>query len=167
MARRGERDGGKERFWRRMQQLWRRSGLSVRAFCAEHGLAEPSFYAWRRGVEPQLAQELVSFVPMAFGREVVEQLGVKCSDNYLMHNMLDDSEKEMPLAMEMAFAWAKGLIGEYRNSACNEIFKLIAGRSAELDAVNNALNGGVTVEGLKECKLGPSVVHLRRAVSPR
>ena len=41
-------DRGKERFWRGMMQHWRRSGLSVRDFCAEHGLAEPSFYAWRR-----------------------------------------------------------------------------------------------------------------------
>ena len=48
MAGRGKRDGGKERFWRRTLRLWRRSGLSVRAFCAEHGLTEPSFYSWRR-----------------------------------------------------------------------------------------------------------------------
>jgi transposase-like protein len=48
MARQGERDRDKERFWRRMVRVWRRSGLSIRAFCAEHDLAEPSFYAWRR-----------------------------------------------------------------------------------------------------------------------
>lgn len=48
MARRGERNRGKERFWRRMMRVWRRSGVSVRAFCAEHDLSEPSFYAWRR-----------------------------------------------------------------------------------------------------------------------
>jgi len=48
MAGRGKRDHGKERFWRRMLRLWRRSGLSVRAFCGEHDLTEPSLYAWRR-----------------------------------------------------------------------------------------------------------------------
>ena len=48
MAGRVKRDGGKERFWRRTLRLWRRSGLGVRAFCAEHGLTEPSFYEWRR-----------------------------------------------------------------------------------------------------------------------
>lgn len=48
MASQGKRDRGKEQFWRRMQRQWHRSGLSVRAFCAEHGLAEASFYAWRR-----------------------------------------------------------------------------------------------------------------------
>jgi hypothetical protein len=48
--RRGDRDRGKERFWQEMVGRWRRSGASVRAFCAEHGLSEPSFYAWRRTI---------------------------------------------------------------------------------------------------------------------
>jgi transposase-like protein len=48
MARAGERDRGKERFWRHTLRQWRRSGRSVRAFCAEHGLTEALFYAWRR-----------------------------------------------------------------------------------------------------------------------
>jgi transposase-like protein len=38
----------KERFWRSQVALWRKSGASVRVFCEEHGLSEPSFYAWRR-----------------------------------------------------------------------------------------------------------------------
>jgi transposase-like protein len=38
----------REMFWRQLFQQWHRSGLTVRAFCAKHGLAEPSFYAWRR-----------------------------------------------------------------------------------------------------------------------
>lgn len=48
MARRWQRDRGKERFWRRMVGQWRRSGQSVRDFCAAHALSEPSFFAWRR-----------------------------------------------------------------------------------------------------------------------
>lgn len=48
MAGRSKRDYSKEQFWRRILRQWRRSGLSVRDFCAEHGLTEPSFYAWRR-----------------------------------------------------------------------------------------------------------------------
>jgi hypothetical protein len=50
MARLGQRDLAKERFWRRMMRLWRRRGpsASVRDFCGEHGLSEASFYAWRR-----------------------------------------------------------------------------------------------------------------------
>jgi hypothetical protein len=45
---RGQRDRTKERFWRRHVAAWRRSGQSVRAYCASAGVSEPSFYAWRR-----------------------------------------------------------------------------------------------------------------------
>src|SRR4051794_40137023 len=49
MARRGARDLDKERFWRRMVQLWQRGGEpAVRDFCGEQGVSESSFYAWRR-----------------------------------------------------------------------------------------------------------------------
>jgi hypothetical protein len=116
-----------------------------------------------RGVEAELAQEVVSFAPLAFGREVVQQLSVKCSDLYRLHNLTDGSERELPLANETAYAWARAMIGLYRTAERNEAFMLVAGRSAELDAVNNALHGGVTEEGLRECTLGPSLVHFRRA----
>jgi hypothetical protein len=42
---------------------WRSSGLSVRAFCAEHGLAAPSFYWWRRALGEKNA-EAVHFAPV-------------------------------------------------------------------------------------------------------
>lgn len=57
MSRRGERDRAKERFWRRMLRQWRHSGQAVRDFCAEQGLAEPSFYAWRRTLAQRDRQE--------------------------------------------------------------------------------------------------------------
>jgi hypothetical protein len=41
------RDARKERRWRRWLGRWQASGLSVQAFCARHGLAPASFYAWR------------------------------------------------------------------------------------------------------------------------
>lgn len=44
---RGPFDKSKERFWRRIFRQWQRSGMSVRAFCRIHDLAEPSFYFWR------------------------------------------------------------------------------------------------------------------------
>ena len=50
MAKPERRDAAKEQRWRRLLGRWRRSGLTVRAFCAEHGLSEPNFYAWRREI---------------------------------------------------------------------------------------------------------------------
>jgi transposase-like protein len=44
------RDRGKERLWRRLLRQWRRSGQTIRDFCDQHGVAEPSFYTWRRTI---------------------------------------------------------------------------------------------------------------------
>jgi transposase-like protein len=65
------RDYGKEQFWRRLFRLWRRSGRTIRAFCAEHQVSEPSFFAWRRTIaqrdqqHPAQANSApVAFVPL-------------------------------------------------------------------------------------------------------
>jgi hypothetical protein len=57
------RDERKEQQWRRWISQWRASGLSVRAFCAQRGLATPSFYAWRRTLAHR-ANEQAAFVPV-------------------------------------------------------------------------------------------------------
>lgn len=35
-------------FWQMALEDWQASGLSVRQFCQQEGLAAPSFYAWRK-----------------------------------------------------------------------------------------------------------------------
>ena len=35
-------------FWQMALEAWQASGLSVRQFCQQEGLAAPSFYAWRK-----------------------------------------------------------------------------------------------------------------------
>jgi transposase-like protein len=50
------RDAQKERFWRQAIRRWLRSGLTARAFCLEHGLAEANLYAWRRTLAARDAQ---------------------------------------------------------------------------------------------------------------
>jgi transposase len=57
------RDERKEQQWRRCIEQWRASGLSVRAFCARHGLTTASFYNWRRVLERRAA-EVPAFVPV-------------------------------------------------------------------------------------------------------
>jgi hypothetical protein len=46
-----------------MLRQWRRSGLSVRDFCAQQELAEANSYAWRRAIARRDA-EAVPFVPV-------------------------------------------------------------------------------------------------------
>jgi transposase-like protein len=48
MSRRDLSGHSKEQFWRELLGQWQRSELTIRAFCAQHGVSEPSFYAWRR-----------------------------------------------------------------------------------------------------------------------
>jgi transposase-like protein len=43
-----QRDLAKERWWRRLVEQQQGGGLSVRAFCRRHDVAEHSFYWWRR-----------------------------------------------------------------------------------------------------------------------
>jgi len=63
MAQGRRRDERKEQQWRRWFGEWRASGLSVRAFCARHGLAESLFHAWRRRLEQRAAQQ-PAFLPV-------------------------------------------------------------------------------------------------------
>jgi hypothetical protein len=63
MSTRKQRDPLKERYWRRMLRDWRRSGLTIRAFCRLHDLSEPSFYSWRRMLADREAQA-PTFVPV-------------------------------------------------------------------------------------------------------
>jgi len=116
----------------------------------------------QQGVQRGLAQELILFVPLAFGRAVVEELGVKCCDLFQLHNLDSGTEHELPLANELAYVWAKAMIGLYRTPERNNIFGLIARRSAEVDAINNALNSGVPAESLSESAIGPPIVYLHR-----
>jgi hypothetical protein len=71
-----QRRSSKERFWRRLVRQWRSSGLSIRDFCAERKLAEPTFYAWRRSIAQRDA-EAVRFVPV---RVVPDQKAVAAGD---------------------------------------------------------------------------------------
>jgi transposase-like protein len=65
MARRGMVDGGKEQRWRELLRRFAGSGLTVRAFCRQHRLAEPSFYWWRRELQRRGRRETKpAFVPV-------------------------------------------------------------------------------------------------------
>jgi len=62
----------KEHFWRTMVRQWRSSGLSVRVFCEQRRLSEPSFYAWRRSLAERDAAA-TRFVPVEVTSEPATQ----------------------------------------------------------------------------------------------
>jgi transposase len=55
-------------FWREVIGQFAASGQSVRAFCANRGLSEPSFYSWRRTLAQRDANSspISSETPAAF-----------------------------------------------------------------------------------------------------
>ena len=63
MAQGRPRDPRKQQQWQQWIHQWQASGLSVRAFCARHRLAEPRFYAWRRQLRQRQSQ-VTGFVPV-------------------------------------------------------------------------------------------------------
>jgi transposase len=87
------RDERKERQWRRRIEQWRVSGLSVRAFCAQHGLAQASFYAWRRVLERRAAERpaFVPAMPIAKGLPgpglLAHLIVSKCVDHLPLHRL--------------------------------------------------------------------------------
>jgi transposase len=69
-------DPGREPYWRKVLARWRRSGLTVRAFCRAEGVNEPRFYWWRRKlgqVEPKEPEP--AFVPVHVVTETHDDLG--------------------------------------------------------------------------------------------
>ena len=48
----GPKQGEAREYWKEAVRLWAESGLSVREFCGREGLAEHSFYSWRRKLRP-------------------------------------------------------------------------------------------------------------------
>ena len=51
-----KRDSTKESKWREILKRQQTSGLSVRAFCRQEAIREPSFYAWRRTIRQRDAK---------------------------------------------------------------------------------------------------------------
>ena len=53
----------RESYWRQVVARWKRSGLSVRAFCGAEGLNPMTFYWWRRELDRR-DQARPAFLPV-------------------------------------------------------------------------------------------------------
>ncbi len=63
---RRERDPERERHWRRHLEQQRTSGLTARAYCRAHGLAETAFHYWQRTIAERDRQGRRSAATPAF-----------------------------------------------------------------------------------------------------
>lgn len=92
------------------------------------------------GAKAKEATLLYSFVTLAFGRELIEPLGVTTSDRSILLQS-DGQRTEHPLVSDPLYMQAAAL-AKARNQLTKEQFGCIAMQSPEVDAVNTALNNG-------------------------
>jgi hypothetical protein len=96
------------------------------------------------GVEPQAATRFAVFVPIAFGRVVLGDLGVTCTSSYRVEG--SDELHDLAAFPEFGAATEAARRAD-RNRAA---FRSAVEAGPEFDAVNNALNGGSRPEDLGE-----------------
>jgi hypothetical protein len=100
------RDVVKEKYWRTQIALWQKSGLSVRAFCKEHGVVETSFCAWRRelivraresGVADELMDpEKVSPNVLKDGRGRTVSIRFRQTDHRALQSLVEEESANNP-----------------------------------------------------------------------
>jgi transposase-like protein len=81
-----QRDRQREQLWRETMAAWQARGLSVRQYCRRHGLAEPSFYYWRRELQQRDARTAGSSPPAFVPVTVVSAatVEVRCPSGHVV-----------------------------------------------------------------------------------
>jgi hypothetical protein len=100
------------------------------------------------GMSNDEAGAVLEFVPLAFGRAFLDGMGIEFADYYIR---LDDKGKERQrkkLVSEALYFEAVMLAPQVMLTNGQEAFTAVAIRSAEVQAINNALNQGVDPNGL-------------------
>jgi hypothetical protein len=99
-----------------------------------------------QNINAMLAEQLIAFVPLAFGRVLLEQDGPRFQPTYTLENLVDRSTTHLPLRDQPLYKAAYKVASEWRGS--REEFWAIAGRSPEVKAINSALQDGAELQNL-------------------
>lgn len=106
------------------------------------------------GVTERLAWRLVVFVPIAFGRPVVERFGIPASDTYILSLPPRFQGVEKALRGEPEYRAAADHLADFADHLG---YSALAGRGPEVNAMNSALKAGRDPKG---GRLQPVVVTL-------
>jgi transposase-like protein len=84
-----QRDPGRERYWRDVMADWQSSGLSIRAYCLQHRLAETAFHYWRRELrqrdaKPAARPAAAAFVPVTVIPAATLAIEVRCPSGHVV-----------------------------------------------------------------------------------
>ncbi|HJQ39542.1 MAG TPA: hypothetical protein VKB93_20560 [Thermoanaerobaculia bacterium] len=108
--------------------------------------ADPQDGLLRAGLSKEQAHDAVRFLPLAFGRDVLDGIGVAFSDTYV--RIVDGQQEERALNDEPFFREARTLARVVATEVGFDTYNAIAMQSSEFQALNNALNAGAEVENL-------------------
>jgi hypothetical protein len=95
------------------------------------------------GMNPTVAWRLVTLVPMAFGRAVLQEFDVTLLPTYILRRD-NGTESRRGLRDEPEFRAAEDHIDEFRRLPG---FRELASRSAEVNALSRLLDSGLRPEG--------------------
>lgn len=117
---------------------------------AQYGATDPVILRARlirAGLSKIEAVAAMRFLPLALGRAILlEGIGIALPDSYLL--VRGDTREEKKLADEKFFAAAKWLASTLGNDYGANTVGAVALLSAEVQAVNEALNAGAQPENL-------------------
>ena len=116
------RDASKEKYWRKIVSKQQKSGSSIRAFCQNEQINEPTFYAWRRELklrdresgsddqpEPAKLTSQSSFVPLTV-------IGNPAADSMLVIQLANGHQLKVPAGFDCQTL--KDVIAVLEQSAC-------------------------------------------------
>jgi len=103
----------------------------------------------QEGFDEGEAHRLIAFLPLAFSRPILEELGVRHFVPQVSAQTADGTVVQATLMRQPEYAAALKLARAHRKKGAmdHEVYKLIAGSSAEVDAVSKALNEGADIAG--------------------
>ncbi|QUD89865.1 hypothetical protein [Phenylobacterium montanum] len=121
----------------------------------------------RDGFDEGEAWRLVALLPIAFGRPVLEELGMRHFVQTVTAQAADGKLVQANLMRQPEYAAGLKLARAHRQYGVmdHEVYKLIAGSSADIDAASNALNQGADLTGatIASSLMGPEIArHLIR-----
>lgn len=143
------RDSDKELYWRTKISEWKKSGLSIRAFCQKHEIVETSFYAWRREIairDREASRMNVSSIDADVPETVKDSRGRLIPVRFREHQQLPAGAQTN--ANEPAFVQLKlapnAAANEKRSSSvdvvCPNGFVLRIDQDVNLDFVSRVIN---------------------------
>jgi hypothetical protein len=101
----------------------------------------------RVGVPPELAAEIVEFLPLALARALLDGMGIHFEDHYVRQTARGRVIGQKLLSDEAVFREGLAIANEI--SSDGGAFIAVAGWSVEYQAINKAMNSGSRPEDLR------------------